>query len=118
MGPLSVLCRFCAGGAAALVREACRRWSLRAAESLCAVCWRANFSTRAQAVPKDYLCLGGMTGERCGSGGGCESPRVGRLAVGLFPRDQQFAQHVEIAAQNAQRDVTLEADLRVIPATF
>ena len=101
-----------------LVREECRSWSLRAAESLRAVRWRASFSTRAQAGPKDCLCLGGITGERCGSCGGCESPRVGRLAVGLFPRDQQFAQHVEIAAQNAQRDEALEADLRVIPATF
>ena len=54
----------------------------------------------------------------CGSGRGRAPAGTGRFTIRLFPRDQQFAQHVQITAQDAQRDVTLEPLFGVVAATL
>ena len=43
---------------------------------------------------------------------------VGRQAIGVLLRDQEFAKRVQVAPQDGQRHVTLETQPAMIAATF
>src|SRR5271157_1037023 len=53
-----------------------------------------------------------------GSGRGALSPRIGGLALRGFTRDQQLAQHIEIAPQYAQSHIPLKSLFGSVAATF
>src|SRR5664280_239566 len=45
------------------------------------------------------------------------SPRLRRLAVRVLPRQQDLAQHMEVAAQNGQLDIAAESSFTAITTT-
>ena len=43
---------------------------------------------------------------------------AGGFALTVFTRNQEFVQHMKVASQNAQRDITFQAQLAAVATAF
>src|SRR5271169_925461 len=72
----------------------------------------------AAATMRRHRGIGDTRGRAPTISGDLLAPRIGGLAVRGFAGDQQLAQHVKIAPQHTQADVTLKSLLRPVAAAF